>query len=106
MEQVLDTNTLPLVNSNIVFTSQTLSPNIITVAGEGGSPLFSIKPNGEFVPGPGLDEGAIGEFARTFYKKMTIFGKSFSDTLKEKETRIKELENELEQLKKENGTSN
>jgi hypothetical protein len=35
---------------------------------------------------------------------MTIFGKSFSDTLNEKERRIKELESEVEQLKKKNGS--
>lgn len=96
-------NTIKPENSNIVFTQAPVS-SVITVSGDGGSTLFSIKPNGEFVPGPGLEENAIGEFTRTFYKKMTIFGKSFSDTLNEKERRIKELESEVEQLKKKNGS--
>jgi len=80
--------------------------DVITVNGSSGSTLFSIKPNGEFVPGPGLDQSAIGEFTRTFYKTMTVFGKSFAETLEEKETRIKELEKEIEEMKNQNGTQN
>lgn len=80
--------------------------SVITVSGSSGSTLFSIKPNGEFVPGPGLDESAIGEFAKTFYKTMTVFGKSFAETLEGKEIRIKELEKEIEEIKNQNGTQN
>jgi hypothetical protein len=80
--------------------------DIITVNGSSGSTLFSIKPNGEFVPGPGLEESAIGEFTKTFYKTMTVFGKSFAETLEEKEMRIKELEKEIEEMKNLNGTQN
>jgi hypothetical protein len=90
-------------NSNIIFTPVQNS-SVITVSGNNGSPLFSIKPNGEFVPGPGLDEGAISEFANTFYKKMTIFGKSFSETLEDKNRRIRDLEEEVKQLKNQNGS--
>lgn len=78
--------------------------NVITVSGSTGSELFSIKPNGEFVPGPGLDQSAIGEFSKTFYKTMTMFGKSFADTLEEKERRIKELEQEIIKMKNQNGS--
>ena len=79
--------------------------SVITVSGNGGEALFSIKPNGEFVPGPGLTESeAISEAAKTFYKNMTIFGKTFSQMISDKDERIKELEKQLEQLK--NGTSN
>ena len=87
-------------NSNIIFTQTSPSYSVITVSGDCGSPFFSIKPNGEFVPGPGLDENdAVKEFANTFYKKMTIFGKSFMQTLEEKERKIKALEEEIKQLK-------
>jgi hypothetical protein len=96
-------NTIQPDNSNIVLTQAPVS-SVITVSGNSGSPLFSIKPNGEFVPGPGLDEGAISEFANTFYKKMTIFGKSFAETLEEKDCRIRELENEVKKLKNQNGS--
>jgi hypothetical protein len=90
----------PIDNSNIIFTQTPLNSSVITVSGDQGSTLFSIKPNGEFVPGPGLDENdAIKEFANTFYKKMTIFGKSFMQTLEEKERKIKALEEEIKQLK-------
>lgn len=103
MARNLNQATTTLGNSNIIF-KQTPASSVITVSGDNGSTLFSIKPSGEFVPGPGLDENAIGEFTKTFYKKMTIFGKSFSDTLIEKERRIKELEDEVEQLKRANGS--
>lgn len=79
--------------------------SVIMVSGNEGEALFSIKPNGEFVPGPGLTESeAISEAAKTFYKNMTVFGKTFSQMIGEKDERIKELEKQLEQLK--NGTSN
>lgn len=84
---------------------QPVNPDIITVNGNSGSTLFSIKPNGEFVPGPGLDKGAISEFAKVFYKQMTVFGKSFAETLEQKEEKIRELEKQIKELK-ENGTSN
>lgn len=80
-----------------------LAPStVLTVSGNNGSPLFSIKPNGEFVPGPGIEETSISEFAKVFYKQMTIFGKTFAETLELKEMRIKELESEILKLK--NGT--
>jgi hypothetical protein len=100
-----NTATKPLGESNIVFRQAPVN-SVITVSGDNGSTLFSIKPNGEFVPGPGLNENSINEFTKTFYKKMTIFGKSFSQTLQDKDARIRELENQVEQLKRENGTSN
>jgi len=84
---------------------QPVNPDIITVSGNSGSTLFSIKPNGEFVPGPGLEKGAISELARIFYKQMTVFGKSFAETLDEKDEKIRELERQIKELK-ENGTSN
>jgi hypothetical protein len=98
-----NTATELLGESNIVFTQAPVN-SVITVSGNNGSTLFSIKPDGEFVPGPGLNENSINEFTKTFYKKMTIFGKSFSQTLQDKETRIRELENQVEQLKRENGS--
>ena len=98
MEELEDTD----LSSPTISLSATSTPvtNVITVTGNSGDPLFSIKPNGEFVPGPGLEEdSAINEFANTFYKKMTIFGKSFAETLENKERKIKELEAEIKQLK-------
>jgi hypothetical protein len=37
---------------------------------------------------------------------MTVFGKSFAETLEGKEMRIKELEKEIEEIKNQNGTQN
>jgi hypothetical protein len=96
MEPTEDTD----LTSNCVSLNCAPVASVITVNGSSGSVLFSIKPNGEFVPGPGLEESAIGEFAKTFYKTMTIFGKSFAETLEEKEIKIKELEKEIEEIKK------
>ena len=79
--------------------------SVISVNGPSGNELFRIKPDGEFVPGPGLSlSESISEASRTFYKNMTVFGKTFSQMIGEKDERIKELEKQLEQLK--NGTSN
>jgi hypothetical protein len=97
---------IDLSSNCISFTPVQPVTSVITVSGSSGSTLFSIKPNGEFVPGPGLDESAIGEFAKTFYKTMTVFGKSFAETLEGKEMRIKELEKEIEEIKNQNGTQN
>lgn len=86
-------------NSTLTLKPMPVS-SIISVSGPSGNELFRIKPDGEFVPGPGISESeAISEAARTFYKNMTIFGKSFSETLASKENRIKELEKQLEELK-------
>jgi hypothetical protein len=86
-------------NSTLTLTPMPVS-SVISVSGPSGNELFRIKPDGEFVPGPGISESeAISEAARTFYKNMTIFGKSFSETLASKEDRIKELEKQLEELK-------
>jgi len=77
--------------------------SVIQVSGNGGEALFSIKPNGEFVPGPGLTESeAISEAAKTFYKKMTVLGKTFSEMIEERDEKIRGLEKKLEELK--NGT--
>lgn len=71
-------------------------PYVIQVSGNHGSPLFSIKPNGEFVPGPGITEStSLTEFSKFIYKSMTVFGDSFSQTLEKKNQRIKELEEEI-----------
>lgn len=88
-------------SANITF--QPVNSNILSVNGPGGSPLFTIKPNGEFVPGPGLETKSISEFSKIFYTQMTIFGKSFAETLESKERKIKELERQIEILKS-NGT--
>jgi hypothetical protein len=104
MEPVED---LDLSSTSPIFIASSpvkLSPDVMTVNGPSGSPLFTIKPNGEFVPGPGLDEKAIGEFSKTFYKTMTVFGKSFADTLNEREMKIKELEQEIIKMKNQNGS--
>ena len=101
MEPVED---LDLSSTSPTFIAFSPAPSVITVNGQSGSPLFTIKPNGEFVPGPGLDEKAIGEFSKTFYKTMTVFGKSFADTLNEKEMKIKELEQEIIKMKNQNGS--
>lgn len=99
MEETLDSTF-----GTLVLKSEPVQ-SVITVSGNGGKALFSIKPNGEFVPGPDLTESeAISEAAKTFYKNMTIFGKTFSQMISDKDERIKELEKQLEQLK--NGTSN
>jgi hypothetical protein len=95
-------------NDSQVFTLNTQPPaNIITLNGNNGLPIFSIKPDGEFVPGPGVDvDKAITEAAKMFYEQMTVFGKSLAQTTKEQSLRIKELEKEIEKLKAENGTRN
>lgn len=79
--------------------------SILQLNGNGGEPLFSIKPNGEFVPGPKIQEGeALNEFSKFIYKSITIFGKSISQTLDERNQRIAELEKEIERLKANHGT--
>ena len=96
-----------LTTNTSAFTIATQAPaNIITLNGNNGSPIFSIKPNGEFVPGPGIDlDEAISQAAKMFYEQMTIFGKSLAQTTKEQSLRIKELERELANIKEENGPS-
>jgi len=75
-------------------------PYVIQVSGNTGHALFSIKPNGEFVPGPGIDESkSLSEFSKFIYKSMTVFGDSFSRTLEKKNQRIKELEAEIFRMK-------
>jgi hypothetical protein len=97
MEEIKDNNVLTL--------SPTMPSSVIQVSGTEGNTLFVIKPDGEFVPGPGLTlSESISEASRTFYKNMTVFGKTFSQMISDKDERIKELEKQLEQLK--NGTSN
>jgi hypothetical protein len=100
MEEVSnEIGSLQLENSTLTLTSMPVS-SVVTVSGPGGKELFRIKPDGEFVPGPGVSESeAISEAARTFYKNMTIFGKSFSETLASKDERIRELEKQLEELR-------
>ena len=79
--------------------------DILRVNGNNGSPIFSIKPDGEFVPGPDIDlNKAITHATKMFYEQITIFGKSLAQTTMEQSQRIKELEAEIKQLK--NGTSN
>ena len=74
--------------------------SVISVNGPSGNELFRIKPDGEFVPGPGLSlSESISEASRTFYKNMTVFGKTFSQMIGEKDERIKALEEEIKQLK-------
>lgn len=96
------TEKLKLSNENVFISLQPVQ-SVIQVNGNSGEPLFSIKPNGEFVPGPGLTESeAISEAARTFYKNMTVFGKTLSQMISDRDERISELEKQLEVLK--NGT--
>jgi hypothetical protein len=98
---------ISIPDNSQVFTIQSQPTNIITLSGNNGEPIFSIKPDGEFVPGPGVDPNkAISEAAKMFYEKMTVFGKSLAQTTKEQSLKIKELENEISKLKSENGTSN
>jgi hypothetical protein len=88
---------LPLSSVSI---SQPVSQTILQVNGNSGDVLFSIKPNGEFVPGPGINESrSLSEFSKFIYKGMTILGDSFSKTLEDKNKRIKELEEELNRIK-------
>lgn len=95
MEETLDLSS----QGSIMLTSQPVQ-SVIQVNGSNSEALFSIKPNGEFVPGPGLTESqAISEAAKTFYKNMTVFGKTFSEMITEKDERIKELEKQLEELR-------
>lgn len=93
-ELVFNTSSGPLtLNSGSV-------PYVIQVSGNTGHALFSIKPNGEFVPGPGIDESkSLSEFSKFIYKSMTVFGDSFSQTLEKKNQRIKELEEEIFKMK-------
>lgn len=94
--------TLYSTSSTLILKSEPVQ-SVITVSGNGGKALFTIKPNGEFVPGPGLTESeAISEAAKTFYKNMTVFGKTFSGMIEERDEKIRELEKQLEELK--NGT--
>ena len=94
--------TLNSTASTLILKSEPVQ-SVIQLSGNGGGVLFTIKPNGEFVPGPGLTESeAISEAAKTFYKNMTVFGKKFSGMIEERDEKIKELEKQLEQLK--NGT--
>lgn len=73
---------------------------VIQVNDSSSKPLFSIKPNGEFVPGPGISESrSLTEFTKFIYKSMTVFGDSFSQTLEKKNQRIKELEEEIFKMK-------
>lgn len=51
-----------------------------------------------------MDERQISEFSKVFYKQMSIFGRSFAETLESKERKIKELEAEI--LKMKNGSQN
>ena len=94
--------TLYSTSSTLILKSEPVQ-SVITVSGKGGEALFTIKPNGEFVPGPGLTESeAISEAAKTFYKNMTVFGKTFSGMIEERDEKIRELEKQLDELK--NGT--
>jgi hypothetical protein len=91
---------------SIYLSSQAAPSNIMVLSASNGSPIFTIKPNGEFVPGPGMDYNVLPEFTKMIYKQMKIFGKSFAETLEDKDSRIIALEKELEILKNQNGTSN
>lgn len=83
-----------------VFISQPQIQSILQLNGSKGDVLFTIKPNGEFVPGPGLDrEKSLDEFSKFIYKNIQIFGKSFAETLNEKNKKIKDLEEELYRIK-------
>ena len=102
MEEIEDSITL---NNNSVpyFTStiQSTQPQtIIQVSGNNGDILWSVKPDGEFVPGPGIDKNqALNEFSKFIYKNITIFGSSLSETLNKKNEKIRELEEEVRILK-------
>lgn len=103
MEESLDPNIM--ANGNNLSISSIEPQNTIQVSGGHGNTLFTIKSNGEFVPGPGLtDSEALSEAAKIFYKNMTMFGKSFVQTMEEKNKKIKELEESIIQIK--NGTFN
>lgn len=103
MEEILNPNIM--ANGNNLSISSTDPQNTIQVSGGPGNILFTIKSSGEFVPGPGLTYSeALSEAAKMFYKNMTIFGKSFVQTMEEKDKKIKELEEEIIQIK--NGTFN
>jgi hypothetical protein len=103
----MENDKVSICNSEVgkLYITQPVNPDIIKVTGNSGSTLFTIKPNGEFIPGPGLETNAISEFAKVFYKQMKVFGKSFAETLDEKNERIRELEREIKEIK-EHGTSN
>lgn len=74
--------------------------SIIQVCGNNGNVLWSIKPDGEFVPGPGIDNNqSLSEFSKFIYKNITVLGQSFSETLNKKNERIRELEEEVRILK-------
>ena len=74
--------------------------DLMSVRGENNRIIFTVKNSGEFVTGPGFtDNESVTEFTKLVYKNLTNFGKSFSETLAEKERKIKELEKELADLK-------
>ncbi len=102
MEELEDIDTELIFNNSsesITFKAAEV-PYVIQVSGNTGHALFSIKPNGEFVPGPGIDESkSLSEFSKFIYKSMTVFGDSFSQTLEKKNQRIKELEAEIFRMK-------
>jgi hypothetical protein len=101
MEESLDHYTTG--GGSVILSSPIEPQNTIQVSGSAGNALFTIKSNGEFVPGPGLtDSEALSETAKTFYKNMTMFGKSFAQTLEDKDKKIKELEETITKIK--NGT--
>jgi len=99
MEELEDTTVFNSTLGTLTF-QPTNPPYVIQVGGNIGQTLFSIKPNGEFVPGPGIDESkSLSEFSRFIYKSMTIFGDSFSQTLEKKNQKIRELEEEIFRMK-------
>ena len=101
MEESLDHYTTG--QGNVILSSPIAPQDTIQVSGGTGNTLFTIKSNGEFVPGPGLtDSEALSETSKTFYKNMTMFGKSFVQTLEEKNKEIKELRETI--IKMKNGT--
>lgn len=79
-----------------------VNTDVFSINDNSGSPIFTIKNNGDFIPGPGMEERQISEFSKVLYKQMSIFGRSFAETLESKERKIKELEAEI--LKMKNGS--
>lgn len=101
MEEIEDITKISSGNTSY-FTSiqQTPVQSVIQVNGDNGNVLWSVKPDGEFVPGPGIDKNqALNEFSKFIYKNITIFGSSLSETLNKKNEKIKELEEEVRILK-------
>lgn len=93
----LNHNSVPYFTSTIGAVQQ---QTIIQVSGNNGNLLWSVKPDGEFVPGPGIDKNqALSEFSKFIYKNITVFGQSLSQTLNSKNDRIRELEEEVKILK-------